>query len=327
MPESPPPSPAEPVKAFKGRLIVIGAIAGTLIGVLAIVIPLAVAAGTSTSSTETLEVQSEDEAAAGADPNAGSGLEAVQAGLQAQALGASTEYSENEGMPLYAVPIDAPWEELWAIAGPAERGCVVPEKIAWLEEHGVPMPPQKLFAAVVNTASAGSEITISEIRPQGELTAPQVDTVLVEYLMCVGGGEEGIYAHITLGTDPVAIFDNCYTEGDGCYVPADGGPAPGDPVVFTVRPGETRSLHVSYDQSADFVGRFVATVTVDGQSSTIDLSPGAADIVAPAVTRPLLLLKMTETLDAVKCSADQGDASSWIEACTLEQWLAYLAES
>jgi hypothetical protein len=133
---------------------------------------------------------------------------------------------------------------------------------------------------------------------------------------------------MTLGVDPVALYDDCYANYGECYFAGGTPPNPGDPVVFPVRPGETRTLNLVYDQTVDFRGRFVATVTVDGEESTIDLTPGAADILAPVVTLPRPFLRIAGAPGDTFCTAD-ADAEPIVYQldggdCALDVWLAIL---
>lgn len=318
MPETP-PTPSKPARkpwSFGQRLIAIGAVAGTAIGVVSVVIPLVVTAGARTTSTETVEVQA-GEVPAAAVPAAA--LEPVQPGLAAQALGAGIEIAQN--YTVFSVPVDAPWAELWALQ---ENGsCTSQGQIAWLESHGVEVPTGSLYAYIRNTATSGAELTISEIRAQGELTPPAGDTVKVRYTQRVGGEVLGVWARLSIGVDPVAAFDECGSNVEECYAADGTGPQPGDPVVFTLAPGEAEELHLHYDTAADFTGRLVATVTSGGETSTLDLSPGGVDIVAPFVTRSELFLNIGEAANTYCVDERRGDAG-YVPECTLEQWLGML---
>ncbi|QNO36632.1 hypothetical protein H4J02_08975 [Protaetiibacter sp. SSC-01] len=313
----------------KPQLIAAGSIAGTIIGVVSIVVPLAVAASTTTSSTDTVAVTSPG-ASEGEGDGDGSGaagaasaplLEPIAGGVGTNALGINVDRSLASGFDEYAVPIDAPWEELWSYQQNPDSHCTDSRQLAWLQEHGTVIPPNFVTASITNTATSGSEIVVSDIRAQGQLTPPTTDTVRVGYYTCSGGGDDGIFAHLRLGVDPIAVYDDCYTIGS-CFSSDPVPPVAGEPVVFGVQPGETRTLNLVYEQTIDFVGRFVATVTVGGEKSTIDLSPDAADVVSPAVTRPLPYLYIAAMAEDTRCTADRTSSS---QVCSLADWLAVLA--
>jgi hypothetical protein len=301
--------------------VAIAGIIGTMIGVLAIVIPLIISAGARTSSAETVQVEQQgDGQPAGLEP--ASVVAPLQPGLQSQALGATVDESYLWSGS-YAVPVDAPWAELWSYQSDE---CYTSEQIAWLERYGVEIPTPFLSVGITNTATSGSPITFRNIRLQGTVTPPTGDTVTVTYPTCIGDGVFGIFAHMTVGVDPVALYDECYAPDalglPSCYVgEGDTTPLPGDPLVFAIPPGAYHSLNLNYDQVADFTGRFVADVEVDGQVSTIDLSPPGSDIVSPMVTRSALL--SIGAVDLTDCRAD--DESAYIDDCSLETWLEILA--
>ncbi|MFD5224179.1 hypothetical protein ACFWHT_01020 [Microbacterium sp. NPDC058342] len=303
----------------KRRLIAAGSIAGTMIGVLAIVVPIAVAAGDRSTSADTVTVDTQDSSSEGAglaiaeDESSASVIEPLADGLSASVAGASAD-AQVVKTEWYSVPVDAPWAELWATPG----ACTT-EIVDWLEQHGRIMPPQKLTSYITNTAATGSMAKVSRIRPQGDLTEPPAETVVVGAMGCTGAGEEGIYATMELGVDPVAVFHPCYSAQAeySCAGSAEVAPIAGDPVTFDVAPGETRTVHLQWTQTMDFVGRFVATLEVDGNSSTIDLSPYGADLSYPAVTRPDDRLYFD--IDGPWCQVGEEPRQ---EPCSLEAWLA-----
>ena len=300
---------------FGQRLVAVAAALGTVIGILSIVVPLAFVAVTRPTSTDTVAVATEE---------VDGGLEAVSAGLSSRALAANVDGSRFEGLNDFAVPVDAPWEELWALMDPA--ACTADAQLEWLNTHGTVIPAPTLTARITNTADSGSDLVVSDVRAQGELTPPPGDTVTVAYYGCIGAGDEGIYAHLTIGADPVAVYDDCYaTPEESCYFGIEAAPVPGDPVVFPIRPGETRILHLTYDQVVDFRGRFVATVTADGEESTIDLTPDGADVVAPVVTREAFLRIAGNPADT-SCTPRTGDTAAVISACTLADWQRILGD-
>jgi hypothetical protein len=304
---------------LRTKLVAIAGIAGTLIGVAGVVVPLVVSAGTRSSSIDTVQVQQDGTAFEPATV-----VEPLQADLVSQIGGAAIEESDM-WTGHYAVPVDADWAELWSLG---ENGnCYSQRQVDWLEANGVPIPANFLIAVISNNATSGSPATIRNVRLQGLVTPPQEDTVMVTYPECVGDGIPGIYGHITVGLDPVAVYDECYDPnafGDGvrgCRVgEGDVPPVPGDPLVFQVYPGGLQQLNLSFDQVADFTGRFVADIEVEGQVGVLDLTPSGPDIVSPTVTRPAWL-SIGDT-DLTECSA--GDDVTVFQ-CTLEQWLAILA--
>jgi hypothetical protein len=307
-------------------MVAAAATIGTLIGIASIVIPLVFVATTRTTSVDSVQIDTQQASGEGAGLGAsGSALEVVDPGLAPKALGAGVDDSRVDGFEEFVISVDAPWAELWAMIDPNFPGCVTPDQMEWLRTHGTVIPPHDLTMQISNTASSGSEVTVRDIRAQGSLTPPPGDTVAVSWYTCSGAGVDGIYAHMTVGVDPVALYDACYAQyEDSCYFSSGVAPTPGDPVVFGIRPGETRTLNLSYDQTVDFVGRFVATVEVDGEIATIDLSPGAADIVAPMVTRPQQHLRVSSALDGMACTENRDDPAVWLEGCTLERWLEIL---
>ncbi len=307
----------------KAQLIAAGSVAGAVIGVVSIVVPLAVAASITTASTETVEVASADGGSSDEGVASASLLEPVSAGLSTNALGLNVDESIVSQFVEYAVPVDAPWEELWALQ--SDSNCTDPRQLEWLESHGRVIPPNFVVTSITNTATGGSEIVVSDIRAQGELTPPAIDTVTVGYYTCSGGGDDGIFASLRLGVDPVAVFDDCYGDGS-CFSSDAEPPTPGEPVVFSVFPGQTRTLNLTYERTVDFVGRFVATVTVDGQTSTIDLSPDASDVVSPAVTRPLPYLRIAAAAMDTICTADHPSDPYFVatSVCSVDDWRAIL---
>jgi hypothetical protein len=323
----PQPRPEEQGRAVSQRtlLVAIAGIAGTLIGAAGIVVPLVASAGTRSSSVDTVEVQHPAAGGSTGSVQAADVVEPLQSGLATQVAGTSVDYA-NLSSSSYAVPVDAPWAELWRFE--TTNGCNSEQQIAWLEHHGTLIPTPDLWTTISNSASAGSPVTIRNVRLQGTVTAPVGDTVTVSYPVCAGDLVPGIFAHITVGIDPVAVYDSCYAPDAygtgilGCRVgDGDVAPVPGDPVVFEIVPGGIQDLHLSYDQVADFTGRFVADAEVDGKVSVIDLSPPGPDIVSPAVTRPARL----SIGDPELTDCRQNSESEWVAGCTLEQWLAMLA--
>lgn len=298
------------------RLVGGGAALGTAIGIISILVPLVVVATTRTTTVDSIAVSAQ-----GGDAG---GLEAVDSGLATSALGVSNS-AWFEGIADYAVPVDAPWEELWAMFDGNPCGESEAQR-AWLDEHGTPIPYPLVRVELSNTAAAGSDIIVSSIRAQGDLQMPPGDTVTVGINVgCLGAVDEGIYSRLQIGVDPVAVFDECYkmTEGS-CYFGADPAPVAGDPVTFPIRPGQTRILHLAYTTAVDFRGRFVATLDVDGQQSTIDLSPDGADVIVPVVTRPGVVLSIAGVPEDVSCTPRSEDANVFVRACTFEQWSAIL---
>ena len=331
MPEENPAESGPPSRRqlSKRQLVALASVGGTLIGLVAIVVPVAVTASILQSSTATVEVTSQDGSDGGQGLEAAlPSLEAVQPGLSASALGANVDFAYANGVWDYAVPVSAPWAELWA-AQSNDDNCTTESQRAWLDTHGTMIPTPVVTSTITNTAAAGSDLIVSEIRAQGVLTPPIEDTVTVSWYACSGAGDDGIYAHLTLGVDPVALYDDCYANYGECYFAGGTPPTPGDPVVFPVRPGETRTLNLVYDQTVDFRGRFVATVTVDGQESTIDLSPDAVDVIAPVVTLTKPRLRIAATPGDTFCTPDvDGQPIVYTDGggdCTLESWLAILA--
>lgn len=319
------------------RWVAIGSAAGTVIGILGLIVPLAVADRAASVDTVGVDSQLGDENGLAA---AGDALEPVEAGLSASAAGLSTDAAAYVG---WAVPVDAPWEELFALhicevdsswdftaRGEADTAAAS----AWIEQHGIQSPRQSFTATISNTAGSGT-ITISEIRPQGTLT-PAPDRVWVTKPQCGGVGDcsDLLNTRIALGVDPVASFGDPPTiEGCELGILSDITAQPGDPVVFDVAPGEYRPLYLRWTQTADFTGRFVATVTAGGQTSTIDLSPGNADIISPAV-------KVSATLDLGagewkrficnpdgNIEAEVGYTDNSIDDCTLDEWLAMIGRA
>lgn len=305
----------------KRRLIAGGSIAGTVIGVLAIVIPIAVAAADRPTAADTIAVDTQQSSSGGEglapepddDAVPDGVIEPIAAGLSNTILGAAGTDASVSRSEWYSVPIDVPWAELWATPG-----ACTPATFEWLEQHGRVMPPHDFTSYITNMAGTGSVAKVSRIRPQGELTKPPAETVLVGAMACTGAGEEGLYATMQLGVDPVAVFHPCYADAEySCAGSAENPPVAGDPVVFDVAPGETRVLHLTWTQKMDFVGRFVATLDVDGQSSTIDLSPSGEDLSYPAVTRPDDRLYFD--MDGPWCEDDGGERNM---TCGLDAWLA-----
>jgi hypothetical protein len=74
----------------------------------------------------------------------------------------------------------------------------------------------------------------------------------------------------------------------------------------------------------------VATVTAGGQSSTIDLSPGNADIASLAVNEPATLLLAGYGEFIFGCDPDGnvegGSPDNTVAYCTLDQWLAMIGK-
>jgi hypothetical protein len=315
------------------RWVAVGSAAGTVIGLLGLIVPLAVADRGASVDSVAVDSQLGDDGglvAADAIEPVASGLSASVAGLTADAGSYTT----------WAIPVDAPWAELFALhvcevdsnGNPTARGeADTAAAGAWIERYGVPTTAHELWASVTNTAASGS-ITVSEIRPQGTLT-PAPDRVWVTKGVCGGVGDCGtaINARIALGTDPVAVFgdppayDYCETGGVSDIVAQ-----PGDPVVFDVAPGEARPLYLKWTQTEDFSGRFVATVRAGGQSSTMDLSPGNAEVTALAVNEPATLLVAGYGSYIFGCDPDgnseAGSAGNTVEYCTLDQWLAMIGK-
>jgi hypothetical protein len=315
------------------RWVALGSAAGTVIGILGLIVPLAVA--DRGASVDTIGVDSQlggDDGLVAADM-----IEPVSSGLAASAAGLTADAEERA---TWAVPVDAPWAELFALhicevdgnGYPTARGDAdTAAAAAWIERHGVPTSSHDLWASISNTAGAGP-ITVSEVRPQGTLT-PAPRRVWVSEGVCGGIGDcaQTINARIALGADPVAVFGDPpaydYCEPGSM---ADIVAQPGDPVVFDVAPGEVRPFYLKWTQTEDFSGRFVATVTAGGQSSTIDLSPGNADIASLAVNEPATLLLAGYGEFIFGCDPDGnvegGSPDNTVAYCTLDQWLAMIGK-
>lgn len=301
------------------------AVVGVLVGVLGFAVPLIVAAGDRMTTEDTIDVDTQVSSDDGAgyepgdepEPEPGQVIEPVAEGLSTSVGGASSA-AWPVSTDWFAVPTDAPWSELWA----RPEACVSEGAYGWLKEHGVPIPTSGIMSEITNSATTGSFVTIRDIRAQGRLNVPTVETVAVGVKRCVGEVVEGVYATLDLGVDPVAVYDSCYSPEAqwSCAGAAGVIPIPGDPVVFDVAPGKTRTLLLSWSQSVDFEGRFVATASVGESTWTIDLSPSGETILAPAVTRPDDRLYFDD--DETWCEAD----SVRQEACDLDSWLALLAD-
>lgn len=313
------------------RWVAAGSAAGTVIGILGLVIPLAVADRSASGDTVAVHSQVGDGGLVAAD----SRLEPVSAGLSASASGLT---ADTEKVTIWAVPVDAPWHELFALHvcevdsnwNDTPRGLAdTAAADAWIERHGVPTTPHHLWATITNTAGTGV-ITVSAIRPQGALT-PAPDRVWVHQSQCAGRGDcsELINARIALGTDPVAVFGDPPIYDCGGSL-SDVVAYPGDPVVFEVAPGQARPLYLTWTQTEDFVGRIVATLTASGQTSTLDLSPGNTDITSIAVNLPATLELGGGSFVDFICDPDgnlpagKQDPTNDISNCTLDQWLAMI---
>lgn len=314
------------VDAIGQRLVIAASVAGVLVGLIAIAVPLIAGLGTRTSSASTVEVEQ-----AGTDPASlasgdSSAIEPLQAGFGTTALGAQT-YIWDPVSSHWAVPVEAPWGELWSLADTVVD-CKLDSRIeGWLDEHGTRIRSSWLSFSITNTATDDSQVVLSDIRPQGELSLPVGDTIKVGYTdSCPsGGGDDTIYGHITIGVDPVAIYDSCYEAYEnGCYFASEPRPVAGEPLVFAIRPGEFRGLAIEYDQVVNFQGRFVATVTAGGERSTIELSN---DVVATVVTRTDPYLDLTQLPNTVGCVATGGDEGQIIPGCSLDQWRSILEAS
>jgi hypothetical protein len=316
------------------RWVAIGSVAGTVLGIVGLVVPLAVAVRGATADTVAVDSQlSGDDGLLAA----GDALEPVASGLSASAAGLTTDAAAEA---VWAVPVDSPWAELFALHICEEDGNGYPTARgeadtaaarAWIENYGVPTTPHRLWASITNTAGSGS-ITVSEIRAQGTLT-PAPDRVWVDLGVCGGIGDcsEAINTRIALGTDPVAVFADPPTyDYCGTGTVSDIVAQPGDPVVFDVLPGEYRPLYLQWTQTEDFSGRFVATVTANGERSMMDLSPGNADITALAVNEPATLLLAGYGEFIFGCDPDgnseAGSSGNTIEYCSLDQWLAMIGK-
>lgn len=316
------------------RWVAIGSVAGTMLGIVGLIVPITVAVRG--ASVDTVGVDSQlgsDDGLLAADDV----VEPVASGLSASAAGLTVE---GDPETTWAVPVDAPWEELFGlhVCEAASNGALTTRgkadtaaAMAWVERYGEPTSPQELWATISNTAGSGS-ITVSEIRAQGTLTPPPA-RVWVFKGMCGGMGacDELINARIALGADPVAVFGDPPTY-DTCDpgLLSDIVAQPGDPVVFDVAPGRYRPLYLSWTQTEDFVGRFVATVTAGGETSTIDLSPGNADITSLAVNEPATLLIAGYGSYIFGCdpdgNSDTGVPDNGITNCTLDQWLPMIGK-
>jgi len=301
----------------RGRiaLVAVGGVVATTIGVVSIAVPLIVASGARQSAPDTVVAEA---AGAGMPEEEETLIPAVSDGLMAAAGDVSSD-SVLVRSDWWAVPVDAPWDELFA--SPA---CVIGGAGEWISAHGTPIMPYEISTMLTNVATTGSEAVVSDIRAEGELTVPDAETVVVGVMGCSGGADEGVYAHMTLGVDPVAVWHECYDPSKGwtCAGAAEELPTPGDPVRFAIQPGEATNLHLSWEQTLDFVGRFVATVTVDGESSTIDLSPGSEDLVVPWVTYPERRLYISYEASEHWCESTPG---ARMTACTAEQWRQIVA--
>lgn len=314
------------------RWVAIGSAAGTVIGILGLVLPLAVADRAASVDTVGVDSQLGDESGLVAADDV---LEPVGSGLLATAGGLTADTSPQT---IWAVPVDAPWEELFALnvcelfSDGSFSEADTNAADAWIERHGVPTSPHDLYSYISNTAGSGA-ITISDIRAQGSLT-PAPDRVWVSQQVCGGVGDCGISinAQIALGADPVAVFGDPPTY-DGCEsgLVSDIVAQPGDPVVFGVAPGELRPLLLTWTQTEDFSGRFVATVTAGGQSATIDLSPGNADITSLAVNGRATLAIGRGEWNGFVCDPDGNaegprDPGNSVDHCTLDEWLAMIGQ-
>ena len=295
----------------RGRVVAVaaGGIAATLIGVFAIVVPLAATAGEKQSSPQSVVAHD------AGTPDVDRAIPAVSDGLMAVASDVRSD-SRLTDSDWYAVPIDAPWDELWALP----PVCTSTDIVDWIAAHGEPMLPQSLDTTLQNVATSGDDAVVSNIRAEGELTVPDRETVVVGGMKCRGAGDDGVFASMVLGVDPVAVFDACYDPWESTWSCAGQStqlPQPGDPVVFSLAPGQATTLHLKWTQSFDFIGRFVADVTVGGQTQTLDLSPGGADIVVPWVTYPDRRLYFGgEGSTGAWCE----DASGRTDECTVDSW-------
>lgn len=295
----------------RGRIAAVtaGGIVAVLIGVISIVVPIVAAVGDKQSSPQSVVAQGAGE------PAVDRAIPAVSDGLMAVASDVTSD-SRLIDSDWYAVPVDAPWHELWALP----PVCTSMDIVDWIAAHGTPMLPQSLDTTLRNVATSGDDAVVSNIRAEGELTVPDKETVVVGGMKCRGAGDDGVFATMVLGVDPVAVFDACYDPYGSTWSCAGQStqlPQPGDPVVFSLAPGQATTLHVRWTQSLDFVGRFVADVTVDGQSQTLDLSPGSADMVVPWVTYPERRLYFGgDSSTGAWCE----DASGRTDECTVESW-------
>lgn len=308
------------------RWVAMGSVAGTAVGILGLILPLALAP--QAASVETVGVESY----LGDVPT----LEPIAAELSARAAGLE---AGSYAYPTVAIPVDAPWEELFGLHI-CERDAnwnETPRAIAdwaaaeaWLERYGEPTSPPYLGGAISNTAGAGT-ITVSEIRPQGTLT-PAPDRVWVSMGVCGGVGDcsEAINAKIALGVDPVAVFgDPPFWDYCGGGTVSDIVGQPGDPVVFDIAPGQYRPIQVAWTQTDDFVGRIVATVTSNGERGLIDLSPDNVDITSLAVNNPATLLlagygEYTFGCDPDGNGGEHADPNNTVKFCTLDEWLTMI---
>jgi hypothetical protein len=316
------------------RWVAVGSAAGTVLGIVGLILPIAVA--DRGASVDTVGVDSqlgEDGGLVAADASA---LEPVSSGLSASAAGLT---ASTWPQTVWAVPIDAPWDELFALdvcrltSDGNYNEADTEAADAWIERHGVPSTPHRVYADISNTAGSGS-ITISAIRPQGTLT-PAPDRVWVTQNQCGGRGDcsELIDARIALGADPVAVFGDPPTiDSCGSGSVSDIVAQPGDPVVFDVAPGQYRPLYITWTQTEDFSGRFVATVTAGGETSTIDLSPGNVDITSLAVNGRATLSIGDGNFEGFVCDPDgNAEAAARVAGnstspCTLTEWLAMIGK-
>jgi hypothetical protein len=277
-----PPKPRKGIPAWLatvwGKVVTVAVVLATAIGVVGIVVAVTEAAGRNDTTVGSISVESqqvEEESA----PRTG------LASVDGVAL------DRYEGDPTtWAVPVDAPFGEFMTqtVEEADDTGCT-PSQLAWLKEHGVPYGSHLLRVDLINTATSGSRLVVSDIRPEGELTAPETDVVMVSCQPGIGGEPLAQFATLALGTGEQAVFgdiqEDCITDPYYCWYAGTGETGvPGTPVIFDIAPGEAAILVLRYDHAVDFRGRFVATVSVDGVESTLVLTPNGEDIYAPVIT-------------------------------------------
>lgn len=313
MSQNPPPLSSSGFQAWLGtlwgKIVTASAVLATAIGAVGIAVTVTESLGRNDTTVESLSVESEMER---------TGAAAVDGVGMSRYEGDSADW---------AVPVGAPFDEFFADSG-EERGPTgcTPSQLAWLKGNGVPYTDNYLRVDLVNTATSGSRLMISEIRAEGELTEPDSGILLVSCRAGQGGEPLAQYARLALGTGENAVFgdilEGCEAPDGYCWYAGTGqvGEA-GMPVVFDIAPGEAATLVLRYDHAANFSGRFVATVSVDGVESTLVLTPNGEDIYAPVVTiRSLKFVSDNGVAGCELAGSDNGRA----ESCT-DNWRDLLA--
>lgn len=307
--------------SFGRRQLFVGVIsvASAVVSVLALMLPTFTALSVRTTSLSTLSVQTGGLGNAGGENKAIAGntkFDEASAAERASLLGGEPDLGYSL-IGSYVVPVDAPWEEIWQ---QNLRQCTQ-ETYEWIHEHGDPIKSDTVLN-FANNATGGSVARISAIRAEGEFVKPEIDTVTVSTTECIGGGDDFIVAMMNLGVDPVAVYDDCYspTAQWSCARGLKDEPIAGEPVAFDLDPGEIQGVYLHWQQSASFRGRFVATATIDGVDTAIDISPNSKEFYLPYPTTDLSLRIGG---DGITCSSGDVRIS---DVCTLDDWLQMLRD-